>query len=90
MSIRISKETKAIADRHLEARAVNKFDNPEVKTKDDVIGHLRNGKTIEGVLTQIEARFCSVTSTVLNRMGHNSQAYKRQVYHGFKILLQKN
>lgn len=90
MSTRITKETKAIADKHLEARRLQKFDNPEIKTKSDVIAHLRNGKTIEGVLTQIEARFCSVTSTVLNRMGHDSQAYKRQVYHGFKILLQQN
>lgn len=86
--MRISKETKAIADRHIEAKRLGKFDNPKVNTKPEVITELKNGRTFEEVLKQIEARFCSMTSLVIGAMGHETKSYKRQVYHGFKTLLQ--
>jgi hypothetical protein len=85
---RISKQTKAIADAHIQARISGTFDNPEVTTREDVIEALRDGKTIEGVLDQIEVKFTSITAILLSRkLFHQSKNYKAGVYKGFKILL---
>jgi hypothetical protein len=85
---RISKQTKAIADAHIQARISGTFDNPEVTTREDVIEALRDGKTIEGVLDQIEIKFTSITAILLSRkLFHQSKNYKAGVYKGFKILL---
>jgi hypothetical protein len=85
---RISKQTKTIADAHIQARISGTFDNPEVTTREDVIEALRDGKTIEGVLDQIEIKFTSITAILLSRkLFHQSKNYKAGVYKGFKILL---
>jgi hypothetical protein len=88
MKTRISKQAKAIADAHIQARINNIFDNPSVITRQDVINSLIEGKTFESVLHQIELRFCSITSIVLSRtFSYKSNAYKSGVYKGFKILI---
>jgi len=89
MTTRISKQVKAIADAHINAKANGTFDNPTVSTRDEVIKNLMDGKTFEEVLHQIEIRFCSITSILMsNKFDYQSQAYKRNVYNGFKTLLQ--
>ncbi len=86
---RITKEIKAIADAHLQARLSGQWDNPVVKTKEEVLALLREGKTFEAVLEQIEIKFASVGSILLNRtFDHTSTNYKSAIYKGFKTLLQ--
>lgn len=85
---KISKQTKAIADAHIQARISGTFDNPPVTTRQEVIDALKDGKTFEAVLDQIEMRFTSITAIILSRqLFHQSKNYKAGVYKGFKILL---
>ena len=85
---RISKETKAIADAHIQARLNGTFDDPSVTTKDELIQALREGKTFSELLDRIEMKYTSITSILLSRkMFHQSANYKNGVYKGFKILL---
>ena len=89
MTKRISKQVKAIADAHIEAKANGTFDNPSVSTREEVIKALRDGKTFEQVLHQVEVRFCSVTSIILSgTFDYKSNGYRSGVYRGFKTLLQ--
>ena len=87
---KISPKTKIIANNHIQARLTNKF-NPvrdDVKTKDDVIQKLLQGYVYEEVLREIEIKFCSVTSLLMQgQFGYSSKAYKAAVYKGFKALL---
>jgi hypothetical protein len=86
--MRIKTQVKAIADAHIEARSTGKFDNPKVTTKEEVINALLEGKTFEGVMEQIEFRYCSITSILLNsRFQHSSNSYRSSIYKGFKFLL---
>ena len=84
----ISKQAKAIADAHIQARINGTFDDPNVSTKDELIQLLNEGKTFSGLLDRIEMKYTSITSILLSRkIFHNSQNYKSGVYKGFKILL---
>ena len=86
---RITKETKAIADAHLQAIKTGQFDDPIIHTKDGLIEALRAGKTSSDLLHQIELRFVSMTSNLYSSVfEYQSGAYKKAVYKGFKILLQ--
>ena len=85
---RISKQAKQIADRHIEARQKGVFDPCTCTTKEEVIAEMLAGKTCQEVIVEVEARYCSVTSSVLNGVfNHSSQNYRAGVYRGFKILL---
>jgi hypothetical protein len=84
---RISKEVKAVADAHIKARIEGNFDNPRVTSKQEIIDALNEGKTFEELLNEIEIRFVSITSNILQRaLNHTSGAYKKGVYKGFRIL----
>lgn len=86
--MRIKTQVKAIADAHIEARSTGKFDNPKVTTKEEVINALLEGKTFSEVMTQIELRYCSITSILLNNhFQHSSNGYRAAIYKGFKFLL---
>lgn len=85
---RITKGIKAIADAHLQAKLTDVWDNPKVSTREEVIQHLRGGKTFSDVLHQIEIRFVTITSLAYDRIfEHQTQAYKKAVYKGFNTLL---
>lgn len=85
---RISKQTKAIADAHMAARQSGKFDDPFVKSKEEVFEYLRNGKTFSEIMRQIEVRYCNFGSIILSDvMHHQSNSYRSNVYKGFKSLL---
>lgn len=87
---RISKETKAIADAHIQARLTGNFDDPKVTTRDEIIAALKEGKTFSQLLDEIEMRFTSITSILLSRqLFHQSNNYRSGVYKGFKILIDK-
>jgi hypothetical protein len=88
---RITAQTKAIADAHIDAMSVGVFNDTDIKTKDELLEAMRQGYTFYEVLHQIEIRYASITSLMINRMGlsrHTTQAYKNAIYKGFKELLQ--
>lgn len=81
-------QVKVISEAHIRAKISGLFDNPSVSTKEEVLRHLRDGKTFSEVLRQIEIRYVSVTSNLMSsQFGHISEAYKKAVYKGFKTLL---
>jgi hypothetical protein len=89
---RITAQTKAIADAHIEAMRVGVFKDTDIKTKDELLEAMRQGYTFYEVLHQIEIRYASMTSLMINRFGlsvHPTEAYKKAIYKGFKALLQK-
>lgn len=87
--MRITKETKQIADAHIKARLDSTFDDIEVRTKEELIQALREGKTFSALLEHIEMKFTSITSILMSRrLFHQSKNYTDGVYKGFKILLQ--
>ena len=87
---RITPQVKAIADAHIQARQSGKFDNPTVRTREELFEKLSSGQTFEEVLRQIEVRFASIGSILMSTtMLYVSQSYKSAVYKGFKALLQK-
>lgn len=85
---RISKTAKAVADAHIAARIADRFDDPKVRTKEEVLGFLRSGKTLRGVMEEIETKFIPIHTIVSMRMfGHVSETYRKEVYKAFKFLL---
>lgn len=86
---RINQQVKAIADAHLQARITGQWDNPKVSTRQELLSSLFQGKTFEEVFNQIEIRFASVGSIIMNRtLDYTSSSYKSAIYKGFKTLLQ--
>jgi hypothetical protein len=86
---RLSSQVKAIADAHINAMMTGKFDDPDVKTKEQVIDQLKAGKTFSYIMELIEARSISVTSIIYQRtLGHVTNAYRKEVYKSFKNILQ--
>jgi hypothetical protein len=89
---RISTTAKAIADNYIKARQNNAFTpvTTPLKTKDEVIQGILQGAVYEDVIHQIEIRFCSVTSILMQgQFNYTSNAYKSGVYKGFKALLDR-
>jgi len=85
---RISKQTKAIADNYISARQTNVFHPLNATTRDEIIQGILKGEVYEEVLNQIEARYCSITSTLIGRQfAHTTKAYRSSIYKGFKALL---
>lgn len=86
---RITKQTKAIADAHIQARLNGAFDDPHVTTKEQLIEQLLAGKTFSELMDRIEIKYTSITSIILSRqLFHQSQNYKKGIYKGFKTILQ--
>ena len=89
---RISTTAKAIADNYIKARQNNTFTpvTTPLKTKDEIIQGILQGAVYEDVIHQIEIRFCSVTSILMQgQFNYTSNAYKSGVYKGFKALLDR-
>ena len=88
---RISPEVKAVADAHLRAQSEGKFDDIVVKSKAELIEALWSGRTFSALMSEIEWRYCNVTSVALTRISngtYQSRSYKSNIYKGFKNLLQ--
>lgn len=88
---RITAQTKAIADAHIEAMRVGVFKDTDISTKQELIDALKKGFTFHQVLEHIENKYVNTTSLILCRLsGYQDQTeeYKRSVYKGFKELLQ--
>lgn len=91
---KISKQAKAIADRHIAAKLSGQFDDPTVTTRAEVMEALLAGKTFAAVLETVETRFCSIGSLLMASGiiidAHLSKNYKANVYKGFRILIDGN
>lgn len=85
---RITKLQRQIADAHMRANREGSFTNPVVNSEEELYTALRNGETFEHVYKEIVFRYASITSLMLaNVLDHESEAYKRAVYKGFKNVL---
>ena len=89
---KISKQVKAIADRHIEARLGQRaFDEmPDDITLEQLLSDMMEGKTYEYVIKRVEAKFCSIGSSVMAHViQHCSKSYQSAVYKGFRIIYSK-
>lgn len=85
---RITQQTKAIADRHIDAVKSGKFDDPSFDSVEELIALLKEGKTFSGVVKQIENRFMPIGTILIgNVLNCPSDNYRRYMYKGFKQLL---
>jgi hypothetical protein len=86
---KITNETKMIADAHLLAKETGLFTDPVISNRDELIQALKQGQTFSKLMNEIEIRFVSVTSLIVAlNLKHNTEAYKKGIYKGFKTLLQ--
>lgn len=85
---RISKQVKAIADAHIEAKITGKFLEQHVTNKDELLQSIVEGYTYKQLLDLVEVNYVTITSQLTSTLlGHVSDAYKKQVYKGFKEIL---
>lgn len=85
---RISKQVKAIADAHIEAKMTGKFLEQHVTNKDELLQSIVEGYTYKQLLDLVEVNYVTITSQLTSTLlGHVSDAYKKQVYKGFKETL---
>lgn len=87
---RISKKVKAIADAHIEAKITGKFLEQNVTNKDELLQSIVDGYTYKQLLDLVEVNYVTITSMMMSSLiGHVSDAYKKQVYKGFKEILKE-
>jgi hypothetical protein len=85
---RISKQVKAIADAHIEAKITGKFVGQHVTNKDELLDSIVNGYTYKQLLNLVEVNYVTITSQMMSSLvGHVTDAYRKQVYKGFKEIL---
>ena len=85
---RISKQVKAIADAHIEAKITGKFVGQPVTNKDELLHSIVNGYTYKQLLNLVEINYVTTTSLMMSSViGHITDAYRKQVYYGFKEIL---
>lgn len=77
-----------IANAHMSAKVSGKFDDPEIKSKDELYAALYDGKTFSKLMEEIETRFCSISSILGTTMlSHMSESYKAGIRKGFRTIL---
>lgn len=87
---RISKQVKAIADAHIEAKITGKFLEENVANKEQLLQSIVDGYTYKQLLDLVEVNYVTITSQLTSTLlGHVSDAYKKQVYKGFKEILKE-
>lgn len=85
---RITKLQKQIADAHMRANREGSFSNLKVNSKEEFHQALERGETYELIYKEIVYRYASMTSLMMaNVLDHESEAYKKAVYKGFKNVL---
>jgi hypothetical protein len=87
---RISKQVKAIADAHIEAKMTGKFLEQHVTNKDELLQSIVDGYTYKQLLDLVEINYVTITSQLTSTLlVHVSDSYKKQVYKGFKEILKE-
>lgn len=84
---RISKQVKAIADAHIEAKMMGRWIGQDVKNKEELLQSLLIGCTYKQLLDLVEVNYVTITSQMLISVGYVPDSYKKQVYRGFKEVL---
>jgi hypothetical protein len=85
---RISKKVKAIADAHIEAKITGNFSEQHVTNKDELLQSIVDGYTYKQLLNLVEINYVTTTSLMMSSVvGHITDAYRKQVYKGFKEIL---
>jgi hypothetical protein len=85
---RISKKVKAIADAHIEAKITGNFLGQPVTNKDELLQSIVYGYTYKQLLNLVEINYVTTTSLMMSSViGHITDAYRKQVYYGFKEIL---
>jgi hypothetical protein len=85
---RISKQVKAIADAHIEAKITGNFLGQPVTNKDELLQSIVYGYTYKQLLNLVEINYVTTTSLMMSSViGHITDAYRKQVYYGFKEIL---
>ena len=84
---RISKELKAIADRHVQAKAENKWNTKAVSTVQELAQAMKDGHTYPLVLDNVEITYCPI-GTLLGEalLGVKSKTYMASIYRGFRLI----
>lgn len=87
---RISKQVKAIADAHIEAKMTGKFLEQNVANKEQLLQSIVDGYTYKQLLDLVEVNYVTITSQMTSTLlGYVSDSYKKQVYKGFKEILKE-
>jgi hypothetical protein len=87
---RISKQVKAIADAHIEAKITGNFLEENISSKSDLLDSIVNGYTYKQLLYLVEVNYVTITSQLMSSVvGHVTDAYRKQVYKGFKEILKE-
>jgi hypothetical protein len=85
---RINKKVKAIADAHIEAKITGKFLEQHVTNKDELLQSIVDGYTYKQLLNLVEINYVTTISLMMSSViGHVTDAYRKQVYYGFKEIL---
>lgn len=85
---RIRKQVKAIADAHIEAKITGNFLGQPVTNKDELLQSIVDGYTYKQLLNLVEINYVTTTSLMMSSViGHITDAYRKQVYYGFKEIL---
>jgi hypothetical protein len=85
---RISKQVKAIADAHIEAKITGNFLGQPVTNKAELLDSIVQGYTYKQLLNLVEINYVTTTSLMMSSViGHITDAYRKQVYYGFKEIL---
>jgi hypothetical protein len=85
---RITKVQKDIADRHIDAKFADKFDDVDFNDISGIISGLKAGKAYREILDEVELRHVNITSLMIGAvLAHKTKAYQAGVYSGFKKFL---
>lgn len=84
---RITKEIKAIADAHIQAKISGQWNPCSIRNADELREAVTSGHTFPQLLEEIEIRYVSITSLLMSsQLDYLSNAYKQGIYKGFKTL----
>jgi hypothetical protein len=83
-----SKQIKAIADSHIEAKMTGVYNECHVADRDQLIQKLIEGHTFKQLIDLIELNYVSIQSQLMSgTLGYVSDSYRKSVYKGFKEVL---
>ena len=77
------------AENHIKARTSNKFDPVDYGSTEDMLAHLRDGKTFEFILNRIEDTLVHPADVMAAHNGKASFRYEDAVNFGFLLFTEK-
>jgi hypothetical protein len=77
------------AKNHIKARTSGKFDPSDYRTPDDMLDHLRSGKTFEFIVDRIEDTIVHPSDFSMAHNGKATKRYEEAVTLGFLLFTEK-